>query len=221
MTVSYEPTEMAQFFNERADGYEEHMRSFASELYDEISSPIPATSESISILDLGCGTGLEFESVFARAPNALITGVDVSEKMLSRLRDKYRARMSQIRLTHGSFEQALSSKDEYHYVLSVMALHHLLPSPKRKLYNKIRKSLATGGKYVEGAYVVSKREEREFLSGYHKTTKNYELSPNRTYHIDVPCSIKTQIELLTKAGFNKVRTIWKKREAAIFVAGAS
>ncbi|MBA7706932.1 Carboxy-S-adenosyl-L-methionine synthase [subsurface metagenome] len=219
--MSYEPTEMAQFFNERADGYEGHMRSFVSDLYDVIATPISTTNEPISILDLGCGTGLEFEAVFARAPNALITGVDVSEEMLSRLREKYQALMSQIRLIHGSFEQVLSSKDEYHYVLSVMALHHLLPSPKRKLYNKIRKSLRTGGRYVEGAYVVSKREEREFLSGYNKTTKNYELSPNRTYHIDVPCSIKTQVELLTKASFNKVRTIWKKRKAAIFVAETS
>jgi hypothetical protein len=69
--------------------------------------------------------------------------------------------------------------------------------------------------------VVSKREEREFLSGYNKTTEEYQLSPNKIYHIDLPCSIKTQIELLTKAGFKKVRTIWKKGEAAIFVAEAS
>lgn len=219
--MSYEPTEMAQFFNERADGYEEHMRSLVPELYDAIAGPIPATSEPISILDLGCGTGLEFEAVFAKAPNALITGADVSEKMLSRLREKYQARMNQIRLIHGSFEQALSSKDEYDYVLSVMALHHLLPVPKRKLYRKGWMSLRTGGKYVEGDYVVSKREEREFLSGYHKTTEEYQLSPNEVYHIDVPYSIKTQVELLTKAGFKKVRTIWKKRKAAIFVAETS
>jgi len=219
--MSYEPSEMTQFFNERADGYEEHMRSLVPELYDAIASPIPVTGKPISILDLGCGTGLEFEAVFAKAPNALIAGVDISEKMLSRLREKYQAHMSQIRLIHGSFEQALSSKDEYDYVLSVMALHHLLPVPKRKLYRKVCKSLRTGGRYVEGAYVVSKREEREFLSGYNKTIEEYQLSPNKIYHIDLPCSIKTQIELLSKAGFNKVRTIWKKRKAAIFVAETS
>ena len=221
MTMSYEPIEMAQFFNERVDGYEEHIKPLVSDLYDVISTPISATSESISILDLGCGTGLEFEAIFTRAPNALITGVDVSEEMLSRLREKYQVRMSQISLIHGPFERVLSSRDEYDYVLSVMALHHLLPVPKRKLYNKIWKSLRTGGKYVEGDYVVSKKEERDFLSGYHKTTEEYQLSPNKVYHIDVPYSIKTQVELLTKAGFKKVRTIWKKRKAAIFVAEVS
>ena len=219
--MSYEPIEMSQFFNERANGYEEHIRPLVFDLYDVIFTPIPTTNEPISILDLGCGTGLEFKAIFARAPNALITGVDVSEEMLSRLREKYQARMSQIRLIHGSFEQALWSKDEYDYVLSVMALHHLLPVPKRKLYNKIWKSLRTGGKYVEGDYVVSKKKEREFLSGHHEATEEYQLSPNKVYHIDVPYSIKTQVELLTKAGFRRVRTIWNKRKAAIFVAEVS
>lgn len=221
MTMSDRPTEMAQFFNERADGYEEHMRSFVSDLYDVISTPIPTTNEPISILDLGCGTGLEFEALFAKAPNVLITGADISEEMLSRLKDKYQARMSQIKLIHGSFERVFLGKDEYDYVLSVMSLHHLLPSPKYKLYDRIRRSLRGVGKYVEGDYVVSQREERESMLNYHKITQKYQLSPNKIYHIDLPFSIKTQIELLTKAGFSKVRTIWKKRKAAIFVAETS
>jgi len=218
--MPYEPIEMAQFFNERADGYEEHMRPLVSDLYDVISTPIPITNEPISILDLGCGTGLEFKGIFARAPNALITGVDISEKMLFRLKEKYQARMRQIKLIQGSFERVFPSK-EYDYVLSVMALHHLLPSPKCQLYNKMHKTLREEGGYIEGDYVVSKKEERESLSDYHTAIEKYQLSPNMVYHIDVPFSIKTQIELLTKAGFNKVRTIWKKRKAAIFVAEAS
>ncbi len=218
--MSYEPIEMAQFFNERAGGYEEHIRPLVFDLYNVISTPIPATDEPISILDLGCGTGLEFKAIFARAPNALITGVDISDKMLSRLKEKYQARMNQIRLIKGSFERVLLDEDEYDYVLSVMALHHLLPSPKCKLYNRIRKSLRSAGKYVEGDYVVSKREERESILDYLKITKKHQLSPNEIYHIDVPFSIKTQIELLTKVGFSKARIIWKKRKAAIFVAEA-
>jgi len=219
--MSYEPIEMDQFFNERVDGYEEHMRPLVSDLYDVISTPIPTTNEPISILDLGCGTGLEFEAIFARAPNALITGADISEEMLSRLKEKYQARMSQIRLIHGSFERVFLGKYEYDYVLSVMSLHHLLPSPKCKLYDRIRRSLRGVGKYVEGDYVVSKREERESMLNYHKITQKYQLSPNKIYHIDLPFSIKTQVELLSKAGFSKVRTIWGKRKAAIFVAETS
>ena len=111
--MSYEPTEMAQFFNERADTYEGHMRPLVSDLYDVIASPIPITSEPVSILDLGCGTGLEFKGIFARAPNALITGVDISEKMLFRLTDEYQIHMRQIKLIQGSFERVFPSKDEY------------------------------------------------------------------------------------------------------------
>ncbi len=221
MTMSHEPTEMAQFFNERVDGYEEHIRPLVFDLYDVISTPIRTTNEPISILDLGCGTGLEFKAIFAKAPNALITGIDISKEMLSRLKEKYQARMNQIRLIKGPFERVLLDEDEYDYVLLIMSLHHLLPSTKCKLYNKIRKSLRSVGKYVEGDYVVSKREEIEAILDYHKITKKYQLSPNEIYHIDIPFSIKTQIELLTKAGFSKARTIWKKRKAAIFVAETS
>jgi len=69
--------------------------------------------------------------------------------------------------------------------------------------------------------VVSRREEREFLLGYCKTIEKYQLSSSKTYHIDIPFSIRTQTDLLTKAGLNKVRIIWKKRNAAIFVAETS
>jgi len=221
--IPQKPIEISEFFDERADTYEGHMKeslAFFSKFYDLISSPIVKTNELIFILDLGCGTGLELEAIFARAPNALITGVDLSEKMLSRLRDKYERFMSQIKLIKGSFEQALRKEQEYNYILSVMALHHLLPSQKYNLYEKVRNSLKSEGKYIEGAYVVSRRKEREFLSAHHEVVEKYRLSQNKIYHIDVPCSVETQIELLSQASFRNVRTIWKKRQAAIFVAEA-
>lgn len=220
--MSDRPIEISQFFDERTDTYEEHMRqsllSSFSKFYGLISSPIARTSEPISILDLGCGTGLELESVFSRAPGALVTGVDVSKKMLCRLRDKYQKFLGQIELVEGPFEMALSKEKEYDYALSVMTLHHLPPSPKGKLYKKVCSSLKDKGKYIEGAYVVSRRKEKEFLSVYEKIMQNHQLPPDKTYHIDVPCSVETQIELLSEAGFSEVRTIWKKRQAAIFVA---
>jgi len=136
------------------------------------------------------------------------------------LRDKYERFISQIKLIKGSFEQALRKEQAYNYIFSVMALHHLLPSQKYSLYKKIRNSLKSKGQYIEGAYVVSRRKEREFLSAHHKAVEKYRLSQNKTYHIDVPCSTETQIQLLSQASFRNVRTIWKKRQAAIFVAEA-
>ena len=109
------PMQVSDCFDAVADTYDETMKknlsdSFAG-LYGLIFSPITKTNEAISILDLGCATGLELKAVFSRAPGALITGVDSSEKMFSVLKDKYQRLMSQIRLIHGPFEQALQGRN--------------------------------------------------------------------------------------------------------------
>ena len=40
------------------------------------------------LLDLGCGTGLELDRVFARWPELAVTGVDLCAAMLEKLREK-------------------------------------------------------------------------------------------------------------------------------------
>jgi tRNA (cmo5U34)-methyltransferase len=80
---------MADFFDARSEGYEEHMAQSVSSFdrfYAAIASPVPETDEELYILDLGCGTGVELEAILSRAPNAAITGIDVSAQMLHKLR---------------------------------------------------------------------------------------------------------------------------------------
>ena len=84
--------EMAAFFDARAAGYDDYFRdeifpgeSFA-QFYGAMSAPMSETDAPLRILDLGCGTGLELEPLFQRAPNARVTGVDLVEKMLELLR---------------------------------------------------------------------------------------------------------------------------------------
>ena len=81
--------EMADFFNLRAGGYDDHMKGAIAkdfnDFYKTISFSIPDTNDIIDILDLGCGTGLEIEGIFKKAPNAVLTCVDLSSEMLSEL----------------------------------------------------------------------------------------------------------------------------------------
>lgn len=42
-----------------------------------------------TLLDLGCGTGLELDPIFKRFPDLSVTGVDLSADMLERLARKY------------------------------------------------------------------------------------------------------------------------------------
>jgi len=203
------PEEMARFFDVRAEGYENHMREsfegMLEEFYAQVASSIPKTTVPIRLLDLGCGTGLELEYMFNKAPNALITGIDMSAQMLERLQQKYAQYASQLHLVRGSYIDIPFKFNEYDYAVLVMTMHHLLEEMKRDLYRRIRAALKDGGVYIEGDYVVDEEEEQQLLQEYHKKMKD--LDPGESYHIDIPFTIQRQEQIFAQAGFSDVKTI--------------
>ncbi len=81
--------EMGEFFNNRAESYEQHMERAVEKFdqyYSVLANPIEETDKAVEILDLGCGTGLELKGIFSRCPSAHITGIDLSKEMLQLLR---------------------------------------------------------------------------------------------------------------------------------------
>ena len=71
---------MDDFFTARIDGYDEHMKSEiegASLFYKYTASLLP-TEKNATVLDLGCGTGLELEEYFSVNPQAKVTGIDMT-----------------------------------------------------------------------------------------------------------------------------------------------
>jgi tRNA (cmo5U34)-methyltransferase len=224
--VSVEDTEipegMAAFFDARAAGYDEYIRSTIfpdttfAQFYGAVSSPIERTDEPLHILNLGCGTGLELEALFRRVPNALITGVDLSQDMLERLRSRYTARMSQITLIADSFLTRPFGTRTYDHVISVMSMHHVLRDTKRKLYLRIRAALKPGGRYIEGDSVTYPDMESQFLDEYHQELARVPPADDGYYHVDVPFSIATQRSLLLEAGFRDFELIWQKDSTAVW-----
>jgi tRNA (cmo5U34)-methyltransferase len=215
------PEPIAEFFNRRADTYEAHMQEDKAgfdQQYDAVCACIPVTPTRLSILDVGCGTGLEFKGIFNRAPNAVITGIDVAEEMLRRLKINYGERLQQITLIHDSYLSYPFGEDIYDYAVSVWSLHHLLPATKRNLYIRIRKALKPGGKFVEGDYGVSADEESQSLQEYYEKSKGLEGASDGSYHIDISLSRDTQVHLLRAAGFSKVDVVWHGGNAAVFMA---
>jgi len=223
------PEHMADFFNTRAEGYEAHMeRSVASfeRFYQSIASPIPETKEPLRILDIGCGTGLELEAILSKAPNAVITGIDVSARMLDRLRERYRDRLAQLHLIQDSYLGISLGESLYDYAVAVMTLHHLLPPRKLELYRQIRQALRWDGAYIEGDWVVSPDEEQRYRSRYEalvltvsrRRADESEAPDEGSYHIDVPLSLETHRRLLMEAGFSTVDVIWQADGNEVYVA---
>jgi len=219
--MSDTPEEMKSFFDNRVEGYDAHMAESIekyADFYRQIAIPFPETDAPIEVLDLGAGTGIELEFIFAKAPNARITAVDLSEAMLNKLVKKFEAYGSQIKTIIDSYLTLALKPHFFDIVVSVMSLHHLLPDKKTSLYKKLRQALVPAGAFVEGDYIVSVEEENRLLTEYRERRQSHSLSEDLNYHIDIPFSEETQFKALKDAGFSKVDVIFRTAQSNIIVA---
>ena len=213
--MSKKTEKMKDFFNNRADNYDDHMKSNIKDFnrfYSKIAIEIKETDRVINILDIGCGTGLELEYIFQKVPNAKVFCLDLSERMLNRLKEKYSSKQEQIETRLGSYLKIPFEENKYVYIVSVMTLHHLSYNKKLALYKKIYKALKSNGKYIEGDYIVDQTKEEKIL----KDAVKDDAKTNGNYHIDLPFSIESQKQILTESGFEKFNLIYEKNEAAVY-----
>jgi len=214
------PEEMAAFFDARVDIYDRHMKDTVVEydlFYTAVAEPISPTDEKVHILDLGCGTGLELEGIFEKAPQAIVTGIDLSRKMLDLLKEKYKDQAASLELIQDSYETAALPSEAFDYAVSVMSVHHLLPDRKLALYQKVWSALKPGGLYIEGDYVVTPVAERQLMAEYLELVNSGQLT-DTLYHIDIPFSVATQFTLLQQAGFCDIDVQLRFKSNAVLVA---
>lgn len=207
--------EMATFFDLRADEYDAHMQQVLpfEAFYGAVTANIRETTQAVTMLDIGCGTGIELAGIFSKAPNAVITGIDLSEKMLDVLQQKYAGKASQLCLHQCSYFSFSFPVQAYDYVLAVQTMHHFLPATKADLYAKIYRALVQGGVYIEGDYVVAQEQELAMRAAYQERDDQEAL----LRHIDIPCSIDTQRQLLSQAGFSPIDLTYHAENVAVFV----
>lgn len=154
-----EPAEdMNGFFAARVDTYEAHM-SVWDKAYGRVAELTPG--DCGPLLDLGCGTGLELDRIFARWPELAVTGVDLCAAMLEKLRAKHAGRRLELRCA--DYLAMDLGAEQYGAVVSVESLHHFTPEQKLELYKKIHAALRPGGFFLEADYIACCEEEETLL----------------------------------------------------------
>ncbi len=211
MSYLTSPEEMAAFFNARVSGYEEHMKENPNYHQEKIllAKEFEVTDEPVKILDLGCGTGLEIEYILKRTPNAQLLGIDLAGDMLESLLKKYQAVLDQIELINGSYFDYDFGRNRWDYVVASATMHHWLPERKLPLYKRIHDSLKPGGKFINDDYLVPEKEEREMLEEYLQLKESGLLKDGQFYHLDIPCSVKTETKVMNDAGFQRVKVVYE------------
>ena len=199
---------MADFFENRLDGYDEHMMTnieAADEFYPFTAKQLP-TTENCHILDLGCGTGLELEEYYPLNPSAKITGVDLSQGMLSALKKKFADKG--ITLICGSYFDIHFGMSLFDSAVSVESLHHFTKAEKVPLYAKLHRALKDGGYFVLTDYFsLTDEEEQMHRQNLSELKAEQGISDDEFYHYDTPLTVKHETEALLEAGFSSVEVL--------------
>ncbi|HEY5562281.1 MAG TPA: class I SAM-dependent methyltransferase [Clostridiaceae bacterium] len=211
--------EMSSFFNNRVEGYEEHMMNNVAGsniFYIETAKLIPK-AKGLKLLDLGCGTGLEFDEIFKLNPTVMVTGIDLAKDMLKRIKEKHWDKLNQINLIVDSYFHYDIGEDIFDVVLSVETLHHYSHEEKATLYKKIIKSLKQDSLYIEVDYMAPNQEYEDYYFSEKKRILVELGITEGLYHYDTPCTVENQIQLLYNAGFKSVEKKWQGENTVILV----
>jgi len=208
--------EMSAFFNARADIYDSHMIDDLGldEFYEIIANCFDKPIKRL--LDLGCGTGLEFERLFKKHPNMDVTGIDLSAEMLKKIEEKYPYK--KLRLICGSYFD-VDFDGLYDYALSTYSLHHFSEDRKLELYKRTYTALEAGGSFVYGDYTASTHElQQELIVTNEKKRKDLGITDDEFFHFDIPFTAETEIRLMKEAGFTSIEVVHEWESSTIIIA---
>lgn len=198
--------EMAEFFHNRLDGYEEHMSPWA-EAYCYMAKLVDEQlPEDGKVLDLGCGTGLELDELFWLRPEAKVTGIDLAASMLEKLHEKHGDKNLEL-ICDDYFTQEFE-QESFDLAVSVESLHHFKAEKKQELYQKLYTALRPGGVFLLADYIACCEEEESLLFSECARRRERDGIPEGQFiHFDTPLTLEHEKEILVKAGFEKVEEI--------------
>ena len=210
---------MSDFFAARVEGYDEHMINNVEgcrEGYVKMAFVIPQSTTTL--LDLGCGTGLELDEIFKRFPDIEVTGIDLTREMLDKLRLKHPDK--NMHLICGDYFKTELGIDKFDCAVSFETMHHFTPETKIELYRRIYNAVKPGGCYIECDYMVETQAEQEFLFAEAARLRREAgvTDDSAFYHIDTPCTIHNQEKMMLKVGFDRVEQIFRIGNTSILIA---
>ena len=209
-----EAEEMSTFFANRLSHYEDVHLGNWGELYAHNADSFDGGLETL--LDIGCGTGLELEAVYRRFPEAAVTGIDLSGEMLAKARAKFAEKRFQG--IEADYFLHPFPREAFDAALSFETLHHFAYEKKGRIYEKLFHALKPGGYYIECDYVACCQEEEDLCRERLARARARSALPEDVFlHIDTPLTLEHQTELMERAGF-RVKVLHQNGGTVVFRA---
>ncbi|MGI0156246.1 MAG: class I SAM-dependent methyltransferase, partial [Thermoplasmata archaeon] len=147
MTPRGAPQGMRREFDLEAHRYDRTARASMpgySDLHRTLIWGIPfVPTRSFRLLELGVGTGTLTAQILDTFPQAQVTGIDLSPRMISHARAKLRPHRDRVELIAGDL--GAFKEGTYEVVVSALAIHHLRDADKWRLFRRVYRSLPSGG----------------------------------------------------------------------------
>lgn len=200
--------EMGAFFDRRISDYEEHM-SYWREHYKRVAGLVPSSAKTL--LDLGCGTGLELDRIFERLPDINVTAIDLSDEMIAQLLEKHGHRSLEV-IKDDYFLHDFG-ENRFDAAVSIESLHHFTAEKKAGLFGKICRALNPGGVYIECDYIASIPEIEELaFSECRRRRERDGVLPERYIHFDPRSPSIMSFQRCERAG--SAKSEWLKTSTA-------
>ncbi len=178
------------------------------------------------LIDLGSSTASFLLELWTRkSADMKLEGIDNSEAMLKRARQKAQAFGADIRLVLGDILEY--DFDRYDFVVSNYTLQFIRPIQRIELIRKIFENLSSEGLFIfsEKVTFADKRLDKDLIDIYHNFKKShgysqFEISQKREAleNVLVPFTIQENKKMCLDAGFTDVQTIFQWANFVTFVA---
>ena len=199
-----EPLEaMGAFFDSRISEYEDHMSPWQKH-YEWMAQLLPSNAETL--LDLGCGSGLELDPIFLRSPILRVTVLDLSEEMLALLKRKHPQRA--LTLVQADYFCHDFGEGRFDSAVPFETLHHFTSEKKTSLFSRLCRSLKPGGVYLECDYIARTQAIEDLVFAECARRRRRDGIPGDVFvHFDTPLTLEHEMDAMKQAGFSRVELV--------------
>ncbi|GAB6989237.1 class I SAM-dependent methyltransferase [Paenibacillus pini] len=210
--------EVSSKFDEVAYAYDAQRRKLIPCFNDFYQTSVSLADTSVkrpNILDLGAGTGLFSSLLLEKYPEAEITLIDLSSKMLE-VAESRLARYSNVNYVLDDYTNYIAL-DKYDLIVSALSIHHLSDSDKMKLYKNTLLNLKANGVFINADQVLGHTEAIDMMyRGDWKSkveasslSREEKDSAYERTKIDRMTPLQTQLNWLQDVGFDDVDCVYK------------
>ncbi|MET3290959.1 UNVERIFIED_CONTAM: tRNA (cmo5U34)-methyltransferase [Brevibacillus sp. OAP136] len=205
-------------FDDIASEYDQQRRKLIPCFDDFYRIPVSVastTKESPTILDIGAGTGLFSSFLLEKYPEAKLTLIDISEKMLEVAKSRFTNQPNVTYIVDDYTKHEFA--DTYDIVISSLSIHHLTDAEKKNLYAKIFSIMNNDSLFINADQVLGHTPyiEAMYKDDWKKKVESSGLSATElssAYErtkLDKMSPLNEQITWLKDIGFSDVDCVYK------------